>query len=320
MIDKSQKSDAPPRSLQFLSITGKTNTGCVLFIPSSYPQNFTPTSCSTIAGVKCDMEWGCPELFFPPELVGVPLEMGIDETGRGAVLGSMVYCGAFAQVGFTWPNSVRDSKQLSSEKRDSILSEFQSLPIGFVHRAVSAAEISATMFSRSNSNLNSLSHNTARQLVQTVINAGLRVEFLYVDTVGDPTFYERFLSRAFPSIHIVVTEKADSQFKVVGAASIKAKVIRDRLLATFEFEESDLLPTRTFGSGYPGDSITVKWLEENFDPVFGYPSIARFSWNPVADAFKKHNAQADFDGNDIRTPQIDSAFFIQRKIRIARIV
>jgi ribonuclease H2 subunit A len=266
------------------------------------------------------MQWPEPILSFPPELSDVPLEMGIDETGRGAVLGNRVYCGALAAVGFSWPDSVRDSKQLSPDRRDSILSQLEALPVGFVHRAISAAEISTAMFSRANANLNSLSHDAARQLVQAALDAGLRVTHLYVDTVGDSSFYQRFLARAFPTIDIVVTEKADSQFKVVGAASIKAKVERDRGLADFTFDEPDLPLSRDFGSGYPADAATAAWLEGNFDPVFGFPSIARFSWNPVAEAFRRHSAQADFDGIGARPPPTDSAFYVSRRIRAARLL
>jgi ribonuclease H2 subunit A len=266
------------------------------------------------------MFWNAPELVFPPDVAEEKLEMGIDETGRGAVLGDMVYCGAFAPSRFRWPTSVTDSKQLTPERRVSILESIKSLPVGFVVRVVSAAEISSAMFSQSNTSLNSLSHKTARHLVQTVLGAGLHVESLYVDTVGDAVFYEKFLRRAFPTIEsIVVCERADSKFKVVGAASINAKVLRDRLLQTIKIEEPNLSVTREFGSGYPSDAATAVWLEQNFDPVFGYPSIARFSWTPVADAFKKHNATADFDGNPERRPPIDSSYFTERSLRAAQL-
>jgi len=266
------------------------------------------------------MRWNPPEIAFPADLAEEILEMGIDETGRGAVLGDMVYCGAFARSGFEWPSSVNDSKQLSPEKRETILRSLQSLPVGFVTRSLSAAEISAAMFSRSNASLNSISHKAAEQLVQKVLDEGLHVESLYVDTVGDPTHYQRMLRRSFPEIEtIIVCERADSKYKVVGAASIKAKVHRDRGLADIEIEEPISSVTRDFGSGYPGDPTTAAWLDRNFDPVFGYPSIVRFSWNPVAEMFQNKKAVADFDGNPERRRPVDSSYFTERMLRTAQL-
>ena len=97
-----------------------------------------------------------------------------------------------------------------------------------------------------------------------------------------------------------MTNKADSKFKIVGAASIAAKVTRDVCLDSWHFEESDgSLGASTwnteFGSGYPSgntrrhrafiSSITVlpdpktqAWLKNSVEPTFGFPRIVRFSW------------------------------------------
>ena len=116
------------------------------------------------------------------------------------------------------------------------------------------------------------------------------------------------LQRYFPSLTITVSKKADSLFPIVSAASICAKVIRDYHLRTWEFKEESIpiAPTstssssssssstsssnqnfirysRTFGSGYPGDPITKQWLRLSIDPVFGFPSIIRFSWQTCTD-------------------------------------
>lgn len=40
----------------------------------------------------------------------------------------------------------------------------------------------------------------------------------------------------------------------------------------------------TSGSGYPSDPLTKAWLKTHLDPVFGWPSVARFSWAPARDA------------------------------------
>ena len=73
------------------------------------------------------MKWSGCEISFPDELKKVPLEMGIDEAGRGPILGPMVYSCAFAEVDYEWPNEVDDSKSLTPEKRQNILKELKFL-------------------------------------------------------------------------------------------------------------------------------------------------------------------------------------------------
>jgi len=97
-----------------------------------------------------------------------------------------------------------------------------------------------------------------------------------VDTLGPADKYEMRLMERFPGIKFTVRSKADSLFPVVGAASIVAKVTRDRTLQTLMASHGH---TEPFGCGYPGDPLTVAWLKKNMDPVFGYGSVVRFSWS-----------------------------------------
>jgi ribonuclease H2 subunit A len=86
------------------------------------------------------------------------------------------------------------------------------------------------------------------------------------------------LSRRFPSIAFTVCPKADAIYPIVSAASIVAKVTRDRELRDFvPAENIDL--GRKWGCGYPGDADTKAWLEAHTHPVFGFPSLVRFSWS-----------------------------------------
>jgi len=98
--------------------------------------------------------------------------------------------------------------------------------------------------------------------------------------------HERYLSSLFPGISFTVTTKADSKFKIVGAASVAAKVTRDACIEGWHFEETDGQTNQPpwgseLGSGYPADPNTQAWLKTAVDPVFGFPSVARFSWTTV---------------------------------------
>jgi ribonuclease H2 subunit A len=168
------------------------------------------------------------------------------------------------------------------------------------------------MLSTTPTNLNEMSHDAARMLVQAVLDAGLTVSTLYVDTVGPEAKYQDKLEQFFPTIKIHVSKKADAKYKVVGAASINAKVTRDQMLENFEFEEPGLETSREFGSGYTSDPHTINWAENEFDPVFGLPSIARFGWSSVANLFSKHKATADFE--TVPDAPIDSSFYAGRHL------
>ena len=73
-------------------------------------------------------------------------------------------------------------------------------------------------------------------MIRAVMNDGVNVTGVFVDTVGDPATYERFLTETFGGkIQFTVRKKADSLFKVVSAGSIVAKVTRDLVLKVRAF-------------------------------------------------------------------------------------
>lgn len=76
--------------------------------------------------------------------------------------------------------------------------------------------------------------------------------------------------------------KADSLYPIVSAASICAKVTRDQFVQNWQWTETDLALSKEFGSGYPSDPNTVRWMNENEDVFFGFPSIMRFSWKTIS--------------------------------------
>ncbi|KAF9557028.1 DNA replication licensing factor mcm8 [Mortierella alpina] len=212
--------------------------------------------------------------------------LGVDEAGRGPVLGPMVYGICYcplskkdelADLGFA------DSKTLKEDERDNLLEVIMSRPdlIGWSVRVLSPMDISNSMLRREKYNLNALAHDTTIQLIRETLASGVNLKEVYVDTVGPPETYQKKLERLFPSITtIVVAKKADSKYPIVSAASICAKVTRDDVLRHWIFAESGMEETvsRQFGSGYPSDPKTVSWLKASMDPIFGYPNIVRFSW------------------------------------------
>jgi len=161
------------------------------------------------------------------------------------------------------------------------------------------------MLRRTKYNLNTLSHDAAISLISGAIKRGVKIKQILVDTVGDSGKYEKKLKDAFPHVpFITVSKKADSLFPIVSAASICAKVTRDRVLKDWEFKENNLGKiSRTFGSGYPGDPTTLGWLDKNFDKMFGYPGIIRFSWATTKKLLEDKGVDVDWaDEEEVKQP------------------
>uniref|UniRef100_A0A3B3CAC5 Ribonuclease n=1 Tax=Oryzias melastigma TaxID=30732 RepID=A0A3B3CAC5_ORYME len=205
--------------------------------------------------------------------------LGVDEAGRGPVLGPMVYGICFCPVSKKQELKdlkVADSKTLSEEERENL---FQNLDeaksyVGWALHVLAPNTISTSMLQRMKYNLNALSHDTAISLIQYALDSGI-----FVDTVGPAEKYEEKLSQRFPGIEVTVRPKADSLFPVVSAASICAKVARDRVVKGWKFAEDLGDVDADYGSGYPNDPKTKAWLLKYLDPVFGYPQFVRFSWS-----------------------------------------
>eukprot|EP00116_Pleurobrachia_bachei_P006227 sb/3466489/ len=219
----------------------------------------------------------------PPPTLKEPCCVGIDEAGRGPVLGPMVYGIAYCPVSKI-PDltelGVNDSKQLKESDRERILAGINENNdyIGWCVKVLSSNFISNSMLGRENYNLNAMSHDTAISLLQGLLDSGINVQDVYVDTVGPADKYQAKLSGIFPALNITVASKADAKFPICGASSICAKVARDKCIETWANPEGNM-DISECGSGYPGDPNTKDWLRRNVDPVFGFPQFVRFSWS-----------------------------------------
>jgi len=222
--------------------------------------------------------------------------MGIDEAGRGPVLGPMVYSAAWCPV--TAKDKIAtmgfmDSKKLKPQTRELLFKTIRGQKgikeqLGFKVIVIGPEELSYKMLSIQKINLNAISHSAAIQLIQQALTKGIKLTEVFLDTVGDPKKYRRLLKRKFPTLSITVCPKADVIYPIVSAASICAKVIRDQTLKSWQFKEGNITSSREFGSGYPSDPTTKRWLKQNIDKIFGFPSVIRFSWKPCIRVLDKN--------------------------------
>ena len=198
-----------------------------------------------------------------------PCILGIDEAGRGPVLGAMVYGAAWcplAREADVKALGFMDSKQLTPDQRAKLLVKIQqSTFMGHRANVISPESMSHDMLRRQKGNLNTISHNSgtrrgsrtvgraatvapsrcvrwvfcgaAIDLIQVQLDRGVNLVHCYIDTVGDPGRYETLLRSVFHGIDFTVCSKADSLFAIVSAASIVAKETRDAGLEAWVFPE-----------------------------------------------------------------------------------
>ena len=200
---------------------------------------------------------------------------GVDEAGKGSVLGPMVIAGV--GVGSTEMIDgfgLRDSKQLSPSERERLFVLIKKkCKVATV--VISAAEIDA--FRRE------MTLNTCVARAHAEVIAQLAPEIAYVDACDVNPFRYAETVRGYLSspCEIVSEHHADSTYPVVSAASIVAKVTRDREIAKLAKKYGQI------GSGYPSDPETIAYLNAYIDGHRIPPPIARKSWKTVSTLLAK---------------------------------
>ncbi len=196
--------------------------------------------------------------------------LGIDESGRGPVCGPLVLCGYLideAKVKKLKTLGVKDSKLLSPEQRTQIASSLKKLADDYVLLKVSAKEIDKL---RDKTNINLLEI----EKMQQIINA-LNPEKVVIDSPETNTvrFTEKIRGKLKNKrVKIISENYADKNHLEVSAASILAKQLRDAEVKKLHKKHG------FFGSGYPSDEVTVKFLRAWIKKNKEFPDFVRKSW------------------------------------------
>lgn len=231
-----------------------------------------------------------------------PFILGIDEAGRGPVLGPLVYGTCFCPLKYKdklKDLGFADSKVLSEEDRERLFETIKDCEwLQWLVDVLSPEYISGSMTRQYKTNLNTISHQSAMDLIEAAVRKGYNITEAYIDTVGPPETYERKLSARFPGIRFTVAKKADSKYPIVSAASICAKVTRDEVLKNWKYPEPGLSVDGPFGSGYPSDPTTKQFIRKNIDSVFGFPSLVRFSWSTASKLIEANCVDVDWGEED----------------------
>ncbi len=180
--------------------------------------------------------------------------LGIDEAGRGSVIGPMVIAGVMIdekdeeklrKIG------VKDSKKLTPLQRTRLYPLIKNIAKDYVALKISAKEIDEQ---RKEKNLNIIEAEKMAQIIKT-----LKADKAYVDTPQASTEKFKAILAALAQNHteIIAENYCDETYPVCSAASIIAKFERDE-----EVEKIKKIVGFDFGVGYSHDARSIEFIKK----------------------------------------------------------
>ncbi len=223
--------------------------------------------------------------------------IGVDEAGRGPVLGPLVVVGvSVADDGPLRRLGVKDSKLCTPATRRRLGPEIKRLCESIVARAIPPERID--MY-RAQGSLNELEAETFADVIKGLLmtklpgGPGRADVVVFVDAVDTDAqeFRERILRHLGSRVELVSEHKADARYPVVSAASILAKLMRDEEIERISREAGE-----DVGSGYPSDPLTMAYIERAIRASGAPPPHTRASWETVRRLLRRERRLDEFGG------------------------
>ena len=197
------------------------------------------------------------------------LVCGIDDAGRGSVLGPLVIAGIVikrTKVNQLKNQGIRDSKKLTPLARERLYRKIINIVDDYYVTRISPKIIDKSVFNHA------LNHLEAQYMAKVI--SKLSPSIAFVDSCDvNPSRFGKEISKLTLHSKIKSYHHADSKFVVVSAASILAKVSRDRAI-------TKLKKKYNVGSGYPSDPKTKAFVKKSIKRIESLTFI-RKSWKPV---------------------------------------
>ncbi|MBZ2165248.1 MULTISPECIES: ribonuclease HII [Methanobacterium] len=195
--------------------------------------------------------------------------VGIDEAGRGSVLGPLVVCGVAIleeRLKYLDRLKLRDSKKISPKRRVVLSRKIRKIAECHpVH--ISATDID--LLRSKDINLNEIEKIAMRKII-----GDSNPDVSYIDCIDvKPERFKNEIEKFQNNLKVVAEHGADDKYAIVSAASIVAKVERDMEINKIKKEFKDI------GSGYPSDPKTISFLKNT--PYNDLPDFVRRSWATV---------------------------------------
>lgn len=209
--------------------------------------------------------------------------LGLDEAGRGAVLGPLVICGLAIDEKAEKKLKkleVKDSKELSPKKREELAPKIEKIATHTIVIRIPSCKIDANR--RRGINLNQIEALTMAEIINMV-----NPEKVIVDSpsYNSNKFKDYLWSKIEnKNIKLISENFADKNYPVVSAASIIAKTDRDKKIRELEEKIGEPL-----GIGYPHDEVTIRFLEKIAEKNNGkMPAYVRQTWDTVEQIKKRY--------------------------------
>jgi ribonuclease HII len=207
---------------------------------------------------------------------------GIDESGRGAVLGPLVVAGVSIEEGkleHLKALGVKDSKLLSPKRREELSKEIEKIAKDIMILRIGPCKIDA--YRNQGVDLNRVEFMKMSEVISF-----LRPDTVFVDSPDvKPDRLAKILSKSAPNARIVAEHKADVNYPIVGAASIMAKVARDDEIEKLKKKYGDI------GPGYSSNPITMEWMRSWLARNKEFPEgLVRKTW-VTTDMIKNEKSQ-----------------------------
>ncbi|MBD3209224.1 ribonuclease HII [Candidatus Woesearchaeota archaeon] len=189
---------------------------------------------------------------------------GIDEAGRGPVIGPMVMAIAAIDEKDVFELEtfgITDSKAFSPEERKALIEKVKQI-CEYEVEIVTPKHIDEAVTHPSR-NLNILEAEIAGKLIDKLIArlGAYKIKHVILDcpSTNPKTYLEEMKHHVKRDVQLIVEHKADLNHRIVGAASVLAKVVRDEEIEKLK-KEHDI----DFGSGYPSDEKTARFVKEHY--------------------------------------------------------
>ncbi len=197
--------------------------------------------------------------------------LGEDEAGRGSVVGPLVIAGALFEKKDSEKLKklgVKDSKLLTKKKREELFEKIKEIAIDYCIIKVKPMEIDQRF--SVNTNLNQLEAIKFSEIINKLKPDLAIIDCPTKNTKNFSLYIKKFINC---DCKLKCENFADENHLEVGAASILAKVTRDR-----EIEKIEKKLNEVIGAGYPSDPKTLKFVEKSLNNKEWLNKYIRRTW------------------------------------------